>query len=457
MQTNIELLIPVFFKVLIAFIIINMIINFFLLLTKQLRIYKFLSFYWPVLLCVYYIQATFQDGNLPIIYAYSVNIVACSIFASIGFEVVRRRFPFEKYILYFIPFYPLTYFLNQQGFSFVVVAMPFAIATATPLIHAFYYVNIVDRKKTTPLQKFLACIYFLQAIHCINFALFRMAEGAQAWGWLVAYGLYDLAAILLPAIALEEASNTENERLTGLVEARTSELNNSLKENESLLKVVLHDISSPLMTMRFYLHYLKITPENEEMIEKTKKSHSAMEKIILEVKNIYGKQNKKDKLHLQPVCVEQCFHDVSFIFAQKLEQKNIDLVFVNITNGTTKVLADQTTLTHSVISNLVSNSLKFSYPNSQIRVSVKEQNENIVLEVLDQGPGISEEVIELINREKDLVSSEGTYGEIGTGFGLSIVKSFVDSYGGQIEFISKPKIGHPNNHGTCIRITLLKA
>ena len=457
MQANAELLIPVFFKVLLAFILINMFINFFLLLTKQLRIYKFLSFYWPVLLGVYVIQSIYQTGTLAIVYAYSVNILACSIFASIGFEVVKRRFPYEKYILYFLPFFPITYYLHHLGHDFVIVAMPFAIATATPLVHAFYYVFIIDRHKTTALQKFLACIYLAQAIHCINFAIFRMVEGTQVWGWLVAYALYDLAAIILPAIALEQASITENERLTGLVEARTSELNSSLKENESLLKVVLHDISSPLMTMRFYLHYLKVNPENADLIEKTKKSHSAMEKIIHEVKNLYGKKSRKEKLNLQPVCIEECFNDVSFIFAQKLEKKKIDLVFVNLIKEKVKVMADQTTLTHSVISNLVSNSLKFSYPNSQIRISISETHGMVTIEIQDQGPGIPPEIIQSINNEEELTSSEGTYGETGTGFGLSIVKSFVDAYGGNLEFVSKLKATNPNDHGTNIKITLQKA
>src|SRR5690606_295246 len=111
-------------------------------------------------------------------------------------------------------------------------------------------------------------------------------------------------------------------------------------------------------------------------------------------------------------------------------KKNIDLVFVNRLKYKSKILADQTTFTHSVLSNLVSNSLKFSYPNSQIRVSVSEADEKIIIEVLDQGPGISQEIIQSIYNEEDLSSSEGTSGEIGTGFGLSIVKSFVNAYGG---------------------------
>lgn len=457
MRPDIEQFIPIFFKILLGFICINILINLFLLFTKQLRIYKILAIYWPILLIVYLFQSISQNGNLPIVLAYSTNIISCSVFALIGFEAIGRKFPITKYILYFASIYPLTFLLHTFDVSFVILAMPFAIATATPLLHAFYYIIFKDRNRSTRLQKLLASIYFLQAVHCINFALFRMEPGAQMWGWPIAFILYDFAAILLPAIALEEVGLSENERLQKQVDARTAELNTSLKENESLLKVVLHDLSSPLMTMRFYLHYLKVNPENEELIEKTKKSHSAMEKIILEVKNIYGKQNKKDRLHLQPVGLEECFNDVAFIFAQKLEKKNISLVFNNLLEPETKVLADQTTLTHSVLSNLVSNSLKFSYPHSQIQVTFKEANSQVILEVIDQGPGIPEEVIFNVLRDQEQKSSEGTSGEIGSGFGLSIVKSFVDSYGGEIEFLSKTLVTHPYEHGTCIRIILQRA
>src|SRR5690606_33159424 len=100
--------------------------------------------------------------------------------------------------------------------------------------------------------------------------------------WLVAYAIYDVLGILLPSIALERANMTENDRLQKLVDEKTAELNKTLKENESLLRVVLHDISSPLMTMRFYLRFVKASPETESYIEKARNSQSAMEKIILE-------------------------------------------------------------------------------------------------------------------------------------------------------------------------------
>lgn len=457
MQTTAENFMPILFKVLFAFVFINMLVNFILLYTKKLYVYKLMAAYWPSVFGVFLLQAVFQTGDLQVTLAYSISFISMSLFAMIGHEVLGRKFPLKKFFLFYLSLVPITLLLAKAGYGFSVIAMPFAIGTAAPLFKTGWHILVDDRKKATRLQTVLGVIYFIMVVHCINFALFRMDPGAQLWGWLVAYALYDIIGILLPSIALEESSITESARLQKLVDEKTADLGKSLKENEGLLKVVLHDLSSPLMTMRFYLSYVKTLPESEQYMDKAKKSQSAMEKIILEIKNIYGQKNRRAKSHLKPVGIEECFNDVSFIFAQKLEKKNINLIFNNQLSPNTRVLADQTTLTHSVLSNLVSNGLKFSYPNSSIEVTAKEGESGVVLEVKDQGPGIPENVIKNIMLELENESSEGTQGEFGSGFGLSIVKSFVDSYGGHIEFDSRLQHTHPHEHGTSIKITLDRA
>lgn len=458
METNAETFVPILFKVLLAFICLNMAINTFLLITRKLKIYRLMAIYWPSLLGVFTILSIFQTGDLEVTLAYGSSIISCTIFSLIGFEVIGKKFPIRNYTIGYLLAFPATYLLHDLGYSFSIIATPMALATGIPLFHTFIRINFLDRNTTTKLQKILGIVYLLQAIHCVNFALFRMDPGAQLWGWLVAYAIYDTVAILLPAIALEDANRTESVRLQNLVDIKTTELNKSLKANEDLLKVVLHDISSPIMTMRFYLSIIQQTPENEVLIEKVKKSQSAMENIILQVKDLYGKRRNKDSLHLKAVSLEDCFNEVEFIYSQNLEKKRIGLRFNNLLPKDTKVLADQTSLTHSVLSNLISNALKFSKPNTYIEVTARIVSDSLVLlEVKDQGPGISQNIIQNILEGQESDSSEGTSGEVGSGLGLSIVKSFIDSYGGQIEFDSKHPDAHPYEHGTNIKIALHRA
>lgn len=457
MEMTVNDFMPILFKVLFAFILINVILNFILLYTKQLRIYKLLVVFWPTVLFVFVMQSLFQTGNLEVSLAYSATFASLTVYAMIGFEVLKRKFPLKKYLLIYLASYPFVFLLHKLGYGFTTIATPLALATAAPMVHTFYLIWFEEKEKTTRLQKVLGISYLITAIHCINFALFRMEPGAQLWGWLVSYACYDALAVILPSIALEESSISENERLQKLVDERTKSLNKSLEENDKLLKVVLHDISSPIMTMKFYLAYMNPEKFNEDILEKAKKSQLAIEKIILDTKNRYVKKGSTRGSALEPVKIEDCFNDVRLIFGPKLEKKNISLIFNNELSPETKILADQTTFTHSVLSNLVSNGLKFSYPNSVIQVSAVEKDSNIILEVKDQGPGIPEDILRNLHKNIEHGTTEGTDGEQGNGFGLSIVKSFVSSYGGQIEFQSKPIHSYPHEHGTNIKITLDRA
>lgn len=453
---------PILFKVLFSFVGFNIIINFFLLYIKRRRIYKLLATFWPSVLFVFMMEGTFQVGSLAVTLGYSATLLSVTIISMVGFEAIGRKFPLKQYILYYLPFYPVTLLLNQLGYGFTIVAMPIAIATATPLVHSFIYINIVDKTKTTPMQKMLGLVFLMQGIHCINFALFRMEPGAQLWGWIVAYAIWDMLAILLPSIALEEANMSENDRLNQLVIDRTSELDNSLKVNEKLLSVMMHDISNPLAAMKFYLSRFKPTEINEENeLNKIKKSQKIIEDVLTNVREIY-KYNlsgeHKDKISLGPVRLDECFNEVNLIFSKPLADKNVTLVFKNQLEQGIKILVDKTSFNHSVLSNLISNALKFSVPGSEIEVVAKEEHGIVVLEVTDKGPGIPSNVVEAVmNKSKSVESSTGTSGEKGLGLGLSIVKSFVDSYGGEIVFESREQVFFPQDHGTSIRITLEKA
>jgi signal transduction histidine kinase len=204
---------------------------------------------------------------------------------------------------------------------------------------------------------------------------------------------------------------------------------------------------------------VKVVDETDESkLGKVKKAQNVIEDVLAKVRDIYSHNWNKNKMALGPVLLEECYNEVSLVFLKRLEEKGVTLSFKNLLEPGTKVLADKTSLTHSVLSNLVSNALKFSDMDSEIEVLAKEERGQIIVEVTDKGPGIPQDIIANILADRgEVQSSLGTSGEKGQGFGLSIVKSFVDSYGGQIEFESKQQIIHPDSHGTSIRVILEKA
>lgn len=93
--------------------------------------------------------------------------------------------------------------------------------------------------------------------------------------------------------------------------------------------------------------------------------------------------------------------------------------------------ADATTA-YQVLTNLVSNALKFTPPNGEVILLAKETNGRMRMIVIDNGPGVPPpERIQLFQPGVKL-TPRPTSGEETSGYGLSIVKQLVDSLGGTV-------------------------
>ena len=100
-----------------------------------------------------------------------------------------------------------------------------------------------------------------------------------------------------------------------------------------------------------------------------------------------------------------------------------------------------------MMSNLISNSLKYSLPNKNIYISiVLLKNDEIKISIQDEGIGMSEEHLSKIFSRFYRVDCSRTQNSGGVGLGLPIVKSIVELHHGTIFVTSQP------NHGTMVQI-----
>jgi signal transduction histidine kinase/DNA-binding NarL/FixJ family response regulator len=84
------------------------------------------------------------------------------------------------------------------------------------------------------------------------------------------------------------------------------------------------------------------------------------------------------------------------------------------------------------IDNLVSNAVKYSPIGGRIAIAVRREDDEILISVSDNGPGLSpEDMTRLFGRFQRL-SAKPTAGESSTGLGLSIVKRIIELHGGQV-------------------------
>lgn len=101
-----------------------------------------------------------------------------------------------------------------------------------------------------------------------------------------------------------------------------------------------------------------------------------------------------------------------------------------------------------VMSNLISNAIKFSHRGGEVRVCLDQDGDNILLSVVDSGQGIPAEFRQRIFTKFAQADSSDTRRRDGTGLGLSITKAIVERMGGSIDYVSVL------NQGTTFMITL---
>jgi PAS domain S-box-containing protein len=101
-----------------------------------------------------------------------------------------------------------------------------------------------------------------------------------------------------------------------------------------------------------------------------------------------------------------------------------------------------------VITNLVSNAVKFSPRGGTVHVAVAREHDRALLSVRDQGPGIPPEFKERVFEKFAQADASDTRGRSGTGLGLSIVKSIVERLDGRVDFDTE--VGR----GTTFRVRL---
>ena len=88
-----------------------------------------------------------------------------------------------------------------------------------------------------------------------------------------------------------------------------------------------------------------------------------------------------------------------------------------------------------VLVNLLDNGLKYSPADSPMEIVARIETDQLVLEVLDRGPGVPEQELErMFEKFYRLPVPEGVSG---TGLGLSICKGIVEAHGGTIQAINR--------------------
>ena len=120
------------------------------------------------------------------------------------------------------------------------------------------------------------------------------------------------------------------------------------------------------------------------------------------------------------------------------------------------VYCDLISLSVNVLNNVINNAIKFSFENGVIDIEfIKEDEKELTFSIRDHGIGMTKEFRDSLFSNSYHESTKGTSQERGSGFGLGIIKFYIDKFNGKLD-ISSVHESESEDHGTCIKITLPK-
>lgn len=245
------------------------------------------------------------------------------------------------------------------------------------------------------------------------------------------------------------------EKLNLKLQTKNRELEIIGNQRKELIHVLSHDLANPLGSILTGTELMDVSEENREFVDIIKSSAENGLGIINFIRQILALEDGKLDVNIENISLNEAISISEQMLYRKLHDKKIKLV--KEVPAKLYVRAEKYSFSNSVINNLLTNAIKYSSPGAVIYIKAEVKDNKVRLSVKDSGIGIPDEILDNLFDLSKKTNRLGTEGEHGTGFGMPLVKKFVEHYNGSVSIKTKTKDESPEGHGTEIIITLEKA
>lgn len=228
-------------------------------------------------------------------------------------------------------------------------------------------------------------------------------------------------------------ANKDIVRQKGEIELNNQKLTELNNEKSNIIGIVAHDLKNPLTSALTMASIMKnesgeLNDEQKQCIDIIEKSINRMNNMINRLLDIRKIEDKITELKLEKVNLKKIIRDVNSNLSNEIRRKRIELS-IEAEELYAEVDPDYAI---QVFENLISNAIKFSPPHKAVKVILVKDDGKARTEIIDEGPGLTEEDKKKVFGKFQRLSAKPTGGEHSTGLGLSIVKKYVEAMNGKV-------------------------
>jgi signal transduction histidine kinase len=214
-------------------------------------------------------------------------------------------------------------------------------------------------------------------------------------------------------------------------------------KNEYVMRIT-HDIKGHITAIQSCISVLNskltgpLNPQQEDFVNRAHKRIQILNKFISNLSSITNRRlvQKSEKKYFS---FKNALEEILKMAEKGAQEKNINII-KNIETSIDNIYGEPSSIKEA-LSNIIQNAIKYSPSGKNVLINVKDKQEKVLVEIIDNGMGIPEEEIPLIFNEFYRASNVKSEIKDGTGLGLTISKHIVEGHGGKIWVKSKVNIG----------------
>jgi len=209
---------------------------------------------------------------------------------------------------------------------------------------------------------------------------------------------------------------------------------------DKFFSIIAHDLRGPFNTLKGLVNLL-INYRDGLSKEEIDDFIHQINQTVINLSNLTNNlltwalaQTEGVKIKMRTLNLRDAVEDNIRLLQSSADNKSVRLL--NFVPAGLQVSADENIL-YFVLRNLISNAIKFSYQNGEVKVSGTKTNGKVFVQVIDNGVGMEQELVDKIFKIGEKVSSQGTNQEKGTGLGLILSNEFLKKCNSEISVSSK--------------------
>lgn len=219
------------------------------------------------------------------------------------------------------------------------------------------------------------------------------------------------------------------------------------RERTRYLLVTTHELKAPFSSIQSYVNVLlggyagDLSAKVSDVLKKIKIRCEMLAKMItqmLQLANINSLKEREKEIVKTPVDLMKVLGQVAGRFRESAAAKGVEILLPK-----ERVLEIRANEEHAdlLLNNVLANAVSYCYPDTKIKIELKEFENRFLLSVADTGIGIKKEDLEKVFLEFYRSEEAALANRSSTGLGLSIARQIMTIYGGRIWIESEGEVG----------------